>query len=414
MLGLLAWAALALSWLAFGALGAVFVGYPVAMALLAKLSPKPYPSGAQVWDDREGELPHVALVLAAHNEAARLPAKLASLQALDYPHDKLRFYVADDASTDETWEVLRRLQAQEPRLSLVRAEENVGKPTNINRLVREADPEASVLVFNDARQALHPQALKALLAPLQDPKIGGATGDLVLPPNPDGSMQGMGAYWRYETWIRTNEALTGSVVGATGALYAVRRACFVPHEPDLVLDDMTLPLRVAMQGHRFVFARGALAYDTFSASLDQESRRKARTLGGIWQAIEREPRLVRPGAGMTARFVGHKLGRALLPWLVAAALIGAWTAVPLLMLDPDGPRPVAWALAALMLLGQAAFHGGAALAAWAEAKGKNPGPLRIVRTLHSLMSAAWRGWRLWRRGELTAAWKRPSTPASHP
>jgi hypothetical protein len=84
------------------------------------------------------------------------------------------------------------------------------------------------------------------------------------------------------------------------------------------------------------------------------------------------------------------------------------------MLDPDGPRPLAWALAALMLLGQAAFHGGAALAAWAEAKGKNPGPLRIVRTLHSLMSAAWRGWRLWRRGELTAAWKRPSTPASHP
>jgi cellulose synthase/poly-beta-1,6-N-acetylglucosamine synthase-like glycosyltransferase len=344
--------------------------------------------------------------MAAHNESQRLPEKLQSLRALDYPADRLRFYVADDASTDDTWEVLGRLQAQEPRLVTLRAARNMGKPGNLNRLVERADQDSpDVLVFNDARQPLDAQALRALVAPLLDPEVGGATGDLVLPPQPDGSIKGMGVYWRYETWLRRNEALAGSVVGATGALYAVRRSCFVPFEPELVLDDMLLPLRVVLQGKRFVFAHGALAYDVYSRDLRHEERRKARTLGGVYQAMALEPGLLRPGSGVLVPFLFHKVGRVALPFLLGALAVGNGAALAGLastgrLLTPRGLVQLALAT------GQAGFYGGAALADWRQGRGQDPGALAAARTMRSLAASSWRGWRMWRRGEVTAAWKR--------
>lgn len=386
----------------FLALAAIFFGYPLAIHALSVLRPRPYPVRTLA---QEAPRPRVAILMAAHNEAARLPPKLKSLQALDYPRDKIRIYIADDASTDDTSKVLAALQKTEDRLVVVRSPQNVGKPTNLNRLVKTAedDFQPEVLVFNDARQPLAPSSLEALLAPLQDPTIGGATGDLILPPRPDGSIQGMGAYWKYETWIRTREALSGSVVGATGALYAVRRRSFVPFEPELVLDDMLLPLRVVLGGERFVFARGAQAYDVYSRDLRHESQRKARTLGGIYQAMSLERRLLRPGSGVFLRFFFHKFGRLLFPWLMVSMFLASALAAALLVMQGSWWRAIAQGS---MLLGHVVFYGGVLTASVLTRVRGSAGPLNLFRTLFALQSASWRGWRAWRRGEVTAAWKR--------
>ncbi len=388
------------------ALGTVFIGYPCAIAVRARITPKPYPQGAQILRGRAPkDLPTVAILLVAHNEATRLPGKLATLQALEYPADKLRFFIADDASTDDTAHVLQQLQAQEPRLTVHRADRNMGKPDNLNRLVELVDQTggADVLVFNDARQNLAPEALLALLAPLEDPKVGGATGDLVLPPKPDGTLRGMGAYWRYETWIRRNEALTGSVVGATGALYAVRRTCFTPFEPELVLDDMLLPLRVVLQGHRFVFASQAQAYDVYSRDLDHELTRKARTLGGVYQAMALEPGLLDASTEVFVPFLFHKLGRLALPWLLDGMALGNGVALVGLTLQGKllGPRgALQLGLAAAQLTWNFSKH----IAATREAQGRNAGPLAAARTLDTLQKASRQGWRMWRNGDVHAAW----------
>lgn len=407
MRGLITRCAEALAVGSAAALCAVFVGYPLAVAAKARLRPRPYPSGAEATRGlMEEALPRVAVLMSAHNEAARLPGKLSSLQGLDYPASRVRFYVADDASTDETWAVLQGLAAVEPRLRAVRSAQNVGKPQNLNRLVGCVDEDggADVLVFNDARQPLAPEALRALVAPLLDPEVGGATGDLVLPPDPDGSIRGMGAYWRYETWLRAQEAMSGSVVGATGALYAVRRGLFVPFEAELVLDDMLLPLRVVLQGRRFVFAHGARAFDVFSDDLEHEARRKARTLGGIYQAAALEPRLLRPGSGVFVRFFFHKMGRVALPWLLGSLALG--NGVALAGLASQG-RLWSWrgAVQGALALGQVGFYGAAALGDRAASRGLEPGLWGAARTMRALSGSSWEGWRRWRRGELTAAWK---------
>ncbi len=391
------WSALpgAVALLALLALVSIFIGYPITVALLARVRPKPYPQGAEhTMGMVPGELPRVAVIMSAFNEAARLPDKIQTLQGLDYPSERLRFYVSDDASSDDTWPVLQRLARDEPRLKLRRNSHNTGKPTNLNRLVEmvDADGGTDLLVFCDARQPLAPRSIRALVAPLLDPRVGGATGDLVLPPEPDGSLRGMGLYWRYETLLRRSEAAVGSVVGATGALYVVRREAFVPFEAELVLDAMLLPLRVALDGRRFVFASGALAFDVYSDDLGHEFRRKARTLGGLYQAMAFEPRLLRPGTAVFWAFLFHKVGRLAFPWLMGLMLAGSLGAVAL----TPWWTLVWWAWVALVVA-QLGFYVGALLPL--------PGPLGVLRTLGALMAASWLGWWRWKRGSMRAAWK---------
>jgi poly-beta-1,6-N-acetyl-D-glucosamine synthase len=373
---------------------ATFIGYPIWLALLAAVRPRPYPSGPDAIGD--DELPTVAIVLAGHNEAARLPGKLDSLRALDYPPDRLRFYVADDASNDDTPAVLADLERAEPRLSTHRSDVNVGKPANLNRLVEMAGDWPDVLVFNDARQPLDPAALRCLVAPLLDPDVGGATGDLTMPPAADGSVPGMGAYWRYETFLRDREARTGSVVGATGALYCVRRRLFTPFEPNLVLDDMLGPLRVTLGGARFVFAHGARAFDVYSDDLGHEYRRKVRTLAGIYQAMAFEPRLTRPGSAVFARFFWHKRGRLLLPYLLALNAASALVATGLAAAE----SPLRAAVPAAIVLGHLGMWAGYGLS-------RATGKLRLFQTVGTLVRAAFDARRQWSRGGVTAAWKKP-------
>ena len=183
-----------------------------------------------------------------------------------------------------------------------------------------------------------------------------------------------------------------SVVGATGALYCVRRELFVPFEPDLVLDDMLGPLRVTLGGARFVFAHGARAFDVYSDDHAHEYRRKVRTLAGIYQAMAFEPRLKRPGSGVWARFFWHKRGRLLLPWWLAANVICAtaalWAAQGL------------WRGAAMVvLLGHLTLWGGYGLSALT-------GRLGLFRTLGTLVLAAFDARRQWGSAGVTAAWKK--------
>ena len=50
--------------------------------------------------------PNVAVVVPAWNEAAVIGRTIDTLLALDYPAERLRVYVVDDASTDETPDVV--------------------------------------------------------------------------------------------------------------------------------------------------------------------------------------------------------------------------------------------------------------------------------------------------------------------
>ncbi|KRF02130.1 family 2 glycosyl transferase [Frateuria sp. Soil773] len=312
----------------------VFVGYPLCMWLLARVCPRPVRTQAAT--------PTVTVVIAAHDAAAHITAKLRNLQHLDYPREKIEIVLACDGCHDATAGLARRFG--DPRLRVLEFTERRGKAACLNGAVATA--HGDVLLFTDVRQKLSPTALRALVANLADPAVGAVSGELQLENARTGFAQGVDAYWRYEKLIRRAESRSGSTVGVTGALYAMHRALFRPLPLGTVLDDVLVPMRVAAAGHRVVFEPRAVAWDQPSQQPAQERQRKIRTLAGNYQLVQLAPWLLSPWRNpLWFRFVSHKLLRLLAPWLlVLLALSSAALGVH---------RPAYLALLSLLLLGAA-------------------------------------------------------------
>ena len=168
-------------------------------------------------------------------------------------------------------------------------------------------------------------------------------------------MAGVGLYWRYETWLRWQESLVFSAVGVTGAISAVRRHLFRPIPPGTILDDVYWPLRVTMQGFRVVHDRRARAFDRFPDRVEDEFRRKVRTLSGNYQLLRRFPDVVRPGRNpVWFQFLSHKVMRLAVPWALLVLLASS------LMLEAPLYRAALGVQLAFYLLGLAGLVRGVA------------------------------------------------------
>lgn len=300
---------IALFWAALGLVGFAYVGYPATMAFWAWLLPRPLRLGSS-------HTPSIDVLMVVHDGAAWVIAKQANLLGLDYPSQQLRVNIVCDGCSDDTESLLRA--AADPRVRVFAFSERRGKSACIGSVLPLLDRE--LVLFTDVRQRLDPGAARALASVFADPTVGAASGELVLE-DATGFGKGIDAYWRYEKLIRRIESASGSLVGATGALYAARRMALPQVPPGLVLDDMWIPLRVAVNGLRVVFVPSALAYDHAAVDVQAEQNRKRRTLAGNFQLLHWWPQLGIPGAHpLTLRLWGHKWLRLLAPWLLLIVL----------------------------------------------------------------------------------------------
>jgi cellulose synthase/poly-beta-1,6-N-acetylglucosamine synthase-like glycosyltransferase len=306
--------------------------------------------------------------VAARNEGARLPARLANLLEIAYP-GRREIIVVSDGSTDGTAAAVAPFAG---RVRLIEVPPG-GKPLALNAGVAAAGGE--ILVFADARQRFSQEALVELVANFADPQVGGATGELVLDCEAAGDSastiaDGVGLYWQYEKWLRRHESLVWSTVGATGAVYALRRALWQPLPPETLLDDVLAPMRAVLAGHRIVYEARALAFDAAAADAAAEARRKKRTLAGNYQILAQEPRLLVPGVNpVWLQYASHKIGRLLVPW----ALVGVLASSLLLAAD-------SW-FYALAFAAQAGFYGLAMLGGWLDARERHRGDFRAAGVL---------------------------------
>ena len=305
-------------------IGYVYIGYPALLAVWVRLRPR----SANALAERERspkrlalhEPPAVSIIVAARNEGPRLTARVRNLLALDYPAGRRQIIIVSDGSTDDTVRVLAPFRG---RLDVIAIAPS-GKAAALNAGVTHAAHE--ILVFTDARQSFAPDALRALVAPFADPNVGGVSGELVLdsearragdPP----VSAGIGVYWRFEKWLRRHESAIGSLIGATGAIYALRRSLWRPLPPETILDDVLAPMRAVLAGRRVVFTDRAKAFDATVASSRAESRRKVRTLAGNVQLLWLEPRLLVPFLNpIWLQFYSHKLGRLAVPYALLALM----------------------------------------------------------------------------------------------
>ncbi|HEX5481599.1 MAG TPA: glycosyltransferase family 2 protein [Terriglobia bacterium] len=327
-----------LFWCSVCFIGYTYAGYPCWLYLRSRLRRRPV---------RKSEFfPAISVILAARNEEQFLPRKLENLRALDYPAGRLEIIIVSDGSTDSTGEILERAANACVRPLILQCHQ--GKASALNRAVETA--RGDVLVLTDARQLIAPGAIKELAANFADLEVGCVSGELMLGEQggPE-SQQGVGLYWKYEKLIRQWESASGAVVGATGALYAVRKELWVPLPAGTLLDDVYQPLHTAKQGRRVLFEPQARAWDDVVSS-EREFRRKVRTLTGNYQLLQLSPWLLTSSNPLRFEFICHKIFRLLVPF----ALVGLFVSSLIL------PGP--FYRAALLL--QVIFYGLALVALW--------------------------------------------------
>jgi cellulose synthase/poly-beta-1,6-N-acetylglucosamine synthase-like glycosyltransferase len=271
---------------------------------------------------RDRDLPPVTMIVPAYNEEAHLKDKIANVLELDYPRDRLQVVFVSDGSTDRTDEILEAVA--EPFVETVRLARRSGKAGALNHAVGLA--RHGILVLSDASTLFMPDALKQLVRHFDDARVGVVCAALKLRGG-DEFKQTEGVYWRYEIAVRLMEGRLGATLTASGAIYALRRECFRPLEPDDVIDDFVIPMRARKLGFRVVFDPEAEAVEFAGRSVKDEFTRRTRIALGSFHALGELSRVpLTPVACLS--FFSHKFLRWVLPFL----LIGLF-ASNLLLLD---------------------------------------------------------------------------------
>ncbi|KNZ34104.1 MAG: hypothetical protein AD742_01375 [Methylibium sp. NZG] len=340
----------------------------------------------------DSELPAVAVVISAFNEERHIRQRVDNLLALDYPPHLLKAYIGSDGSRDATGAILSA--CTDPRIAAFVFEQNRGKANVLNDLVgRVKEP---IVVFSDANTFFDRGALRKLVAHFSDARVGGVSGELRLLGS-DGDNQDS-LYWRVEQFLKFFEARIGGLLGANGAIYAIRRSLWQPLAADTICDDFCVAMNISAGRHRLVYEPAAWAEEETPQDIGDEYGRRVRIGIGNFQALVRHPEyLWRTSAGTAFTYVSHKVLRWIAPHLLIAALLAS------LALGVQSP---AWGVFAGLQL--VAYVAAAGLYALSKGGHSLPSILRIPAFLFALNWAFLVASKRFLSGQYSGSWRRTS------
>ena len=298
-----------LFWILIGTAVYAYAVYPLLIAAIARLKHhKPQPSLPE-------PLPHVTLFVTAFNEEQFVEDKIANSHALNYPADRLHLVWVTDGSNDKT----NQLLANHSDVRVLYEPERRGKVHAMKRGLEFV--ETDIVIFTDANTMLSPESVTEIVRLFENPRIGCVAGEkrISRDSRENAASSGEGAYWRYESWIKRNDAVAGTAIGAAGELFAMRKSLYQPISDNTLLDDFEISLRIALTGYKIGYSPLACAIERPSANISEEMKRKVRIAAGSIQTMLRLGGLFNffRHPMLTFQYVSHKVLR--------------WVAVPLAM-----------------------------------------------------------------------------------
>ena len=282
----------ALFWGSLGALGWTHLGYPLAVAGLARVRSRPV---------RRADIePTVTFIVAAHDEEVVIERRVDDVLALDYPPDKLDVVIVSDGSTDRTDDLVNALSERDSRVRLLRVPRG-GKTAAQDCAVRGS--RSDVLAFSDANTHWRRDALRKLVRNFADPSVAYVCGRHFYE-----QAEGTNREWvyaRFEGWLRANESRIGSITGGVGPIYAVRRADYLELDPRLG-HDVVFPYLFAQRGRRSIVDPEAVAWEKPARDVADEYGRKLRMFEHSWLILFRGGMLRRLGPTHMVALVSHR------------------------------------------------------------------------------------------------------------
>ncbi len=287
--------------------------YPGLLYVMAQFLQRKYEPGGEC-----DSYPPAAMVICALNEERVIGQKVENCLALQYPGRKLRIIVVSDGSSDRTAEVVRLYAAS--GIELIEQKKRRGKIANLNEVLPQLQEE--IVVLSDANVMYQPDAVMRLAARFQDPSVGCVSGKVVLTENTPDLDGPTGQYYSLEWFLQERSSWIYSMVGADGAMYALRRGLFRPCPGDTIIEDFVIPMGIIRQQQRVVYEPAAVGWEKGPATMREEFRRKVRIAAGVAQGLIRGnawPPLDAP-LRFWLIFVSHKLLRWISP-LVGLAIL---------------------------------------------------------------------------------------------
>ncbi|WP_266365929.1 glycosyltransferase family 2 protein [Tellurirhabdus rosea] len=266
--------------------------------------------------DASAYWPEVTVVIPAYNERAFLPAKLKNSLSLAYPADRIRLLFVTEGSIDGSMEwLLEARQRYDRRIDVLGGSVRRGKVAAMNRAMKYV--KSPIVIFTDANTNLNAGAIRNIVAHFADPDVGAVAGEKRIELNAAEAAAGAGEglYWKYESFLKKQDAELHTIVGAAGELFALRTELFEEVEADTLLDDFIISLRIAGRGYRVQYAPDAFALERPSFSIEEEKKRKIRIATGGFQSIVRLAYLLNPFryGWLTFQYLSHRVLR----WAVA-------------------------------------------------------------------------------------------------
>jgi len=301
-------------WLSVLLIGFSYVVYPILLALAAKLFGKS--NNLSNFSEIEN-WPEVAIDIAAFNEEQDIKQRVENLLAQDYPADKITYFIGSDGSTDGTNKILS--QFSDPRLKAQLFDVNRGKASVLNNLIELV--EQPIVIFSDANTYFENDAIKRLVAHFENSKVGAVCGELNLF-NPGNNDNKDSTYWRYEQFLKDKEGQLDALLGANGAIYAIRTLLYTPIPENTVVDDFLIVMNVAKEKYKIIYEKEALAHEEIAPSIAEESKRRIRIGTGNYQAFTRLYWALNPCIGWRFfSYFSHKVLRWFTPHLMIIALM---------------------------------------------------------------------------------------------
>lgn len=288
--------------------------YPIFIWVLARVFGRPPLPPTDVAD---ADLPSVSLLIAAYNEQTVIAKRIENALSLDYPHSKLEVVIASDGSSDDTNAIVKANTDRRVRLFAYPVRQ--GKAEVLNAAFR--DLRGDIVVLSDANTHTDASALRKLVRWFQLPHVGVVCGKLVLTDPATGSNVDS-LYWKYETFLKNCEGRLGALLGANGAIYAIRRELYVGIRRNTLIDDFVIPLLTRLRtGCSIEYDAEAVAYEETPEGIGSEFKRRARIGTGGFQSLPVLWTLLNPARGWIAfTYFSHKIARWMCPFFLIGSL----------------------------------------------------------------------------------------------